>query len=476
MLTSSEITERLHAVGTPLRLSLRVFVLFTLIYLSTWAGHYTSGDGAHKIAWAKVMLFGEDPGTHPDQNGVYSKYGIGHSLLAMPSLAAAHLIQKTTGIQTEAALYTLMFVVNGALFLALVAYYLAHFYPSRSVWATVLIMGLATTWWPYTKLDFSEPLVLTTLFLGFIVMRFGHPLLGMMIAGFSMTIRPDAPVILAPLILWYLFGNRSVQALIKTALALAPSLALVLFANYIRYHSIMDRGYSDQRLSNFLLVGLYGILLSSGKGIFLFSPPLLLGVWGWRKFAERKETASDAWLFLAICLAQVLFYAKYWIWSSDDAWGDRYVLPGVLLLCIPMIAVLHRRAFVIPVVIAGVFVQLLAVTVGGLDYLMLIRSAQPERAAVFMGRPSRIDFDDIWFNPNYSQLFGNWILLRYLLHIPPEPGRADEADVVGTRLYDAISPQEWKAAAHWDFIWNLKRSAARGNVSNPPPIPATTSP
>src|SRR5579864_7844553 len=88
-----------------IRLSIRIFAVFTLVYLSTWAGHYTTGDGQAKLAWAKVLI-GLKPGIHPDHNGVYSKYGIGHSLLSIPTLAASHLIQKTTGIHTEAAFYT----------------------------------------------------------------------------------------------------------------------------------------------------------------------------------------------------------------------------------------------------------------------------------------------------------------------------------------------------------------------------------
>jgi hypothetical protein len=443
-----------------LTLSLRVFAAFLVIYLCSWAGHYTSGDGAHKIAWAKAMM-GQSPGMSPDQNGVYSKYGIGHSLLAMPGLEVSHLIQKHTGVRTEAMLYTLLFVMNGALFLALVAYYLGHFYPARAVWGTVMIIGLATIWWPYTKLDFTEPLLLTTVFIGFLVMRFGRPLLGMAIAGFSLALRPDSLVILAPLVAWYLVRNQSMRAVLKAALALTPSIALVLLANFIRYHSFADNGYSDQRFSNFFLVGLYGILISSGKGILLFSPPLLLGVLGWKRFAARRETTSDAWLFLIICAAQVLFYAKYWIWSSDDSWGERYVLPGTLLMCIPLVAVLHRRMVVIPVVLVGVLIQLLAVTVGGLDFMTLVRTVKSRRQAVFLKGTNRIDFNDLWFNPNYSQIYGNWILLRYVLHIPPQSGQSDDAEVqlVGTRLYDAIPTKDWTAAAHWDFIWNLKRSA-----------------
>jgi hypothetical protein len=453
---------------SPLRISLRVFVVFTAIYLFTWAGHYTTGDGSYKIAWAKSML-GHPPGISPGPNGVYSKWGIGHSLLAIPPLEAAYLIRKATGIRTEAALYTLIFVVNGALFLALVAYYLARFYPARAVWGTVLIMGLATTWWPYTKLDFSEPLVLTIAFLGFLLMRLGYPVLGMMIAGFTLTIRTDAVVILGPMILWYLLANRSIPACIKVVVSLAPSVALFLFANYIRYHSLMDQRYGDERFSNPLVVGIYGFLFSSGKSIFLFSPPLLLGLWGWKRFAHRNESASDAWLFLGICVAQILFYAKYWAWSADDAWGPRYVLPGVLLLCIPMVAVLHRRAFVIPVVAVGIAVQLLAVTVSGEGFWIMIRTVPAERQAVWMGGSNRIDFGDAWFNPKYSQIMGNWIMIRYLLHIPPKPSRPEDARWIGTPLSDAVPPQAWAEAAQWDFIWNLRRSTRPSDASTQTP-------
>lgn len=466
---------RPHGAAHPWRLSLRVFAVLTLLYLCTWAGHYTSGDGAHKIAWSKAMLAGNLAGERPDHSGVYSKYGIGHSLIAIPPLVASSWIREVTGLRTEAALYTLLFVVNGAFFLALVAFYLGHFYPPPQVWATVLIIGFASTWWPYTKLDFSEPLLLTTLFLGFVLVRFGRSFLGLLVAGFTLTIRPDAIVILAPLVAWYVLANRSLRKVAELAVAIAPSAALVLFANYIRYHSFADSGYADQRFSTLFLTGLFGILLSSGKSIFLFSPPLLLGALGWRKFASRDEIARDAWLFLGMCVAQILFYAKYCYWTSDDAWGDRYLLPSVILMCIPMVSILYRRMLVIPVVAVGVFVQFLAVAAGGLEFLTLVRSTQPERHAVFMGRSGPLDFEDLWFNPNYSQIYGNWIFLRYLLHIPPETGKSDDPERVGTPLYEAIPPQAWRETAHWDFLWNLHRSAPAGQQSNPA-IPSASSP
>jgi hypothetical protein len=459
------------AAASPLRLSLRVFALFAAVYLCTWAGHYTTGDGAVKIAWAKAMLFGHSAETGSTQNAVYSKYGIGHTLLAVPPLAAAYFIQKTTGVRCEATLYTLMFIVNGALFLALVAFYLAHFYPARAVWLTVWIVGLATIWWPYTKLDFSEPLVLTIAFLGFLIMRFSHPAVGLAVVAFTLAIRLDSVAIVGPMILWYLLANPRVRSLIRIAISLAPAVALVLLANYIRYHSVLDQGYTGERFSNPFLLGLYGILLSSGKSIFLFSPPLLLGVLGWKRFAQRTEIRSDAWLFLGICIAQIVLFAKWWDWSSDDAWGVRFVLPGVILMCIPMVTMLERRLILIPVVCLGVLVQLLPVAVGGLDYLMLIRSQPVQRQALYVAGRNRIDFVDVRFNPDYSQIRGNWILLRYLVGLPPAPGRPDDAVQVGTRLSDAIPAQVWAATARWDFIWNSRRRGQPGPASPPDSAP-----
>ncbi len=457
-------TNNGEAVAAPFRLSLRVFAVFTAVYLCTWAGHYTTGDGSYKVAWAKTMFLGRAAVAVPGQSTV-SKYGIGHSLLAVPPLAAAYLIQKKTGIHCEAALYTLMFVVNGALFLALAAFYLAHFYPSRSVWITVWVMGLATIWWPYTKLDFSEPLVLSIAFLGFVMMRFGYPFWGIAVAGFTLAIRFDSVAILGPIVLWYLLRNFSLRACGRIAISLAPSVALVLFANYLRYHSLLDHGYTGEGFSNPLLVGLYGILLSGGKSIFLFSPPLLLGLLAWSKFARRVEIRSDAWLFLGILIAQILLFAKWWDWSSDDAWGIRFMIPGIMLMCIPVVAILDRRIILIPFVALGVFVQLLAVTAGGLDYLLLIRSQPFQRQALYVGGTNRIDFEDIRFNPRYSQLAGNWILLRQLLGVPPAPGQPDEAMRTGTRLYDALPAPAWAHAARWDFIWNLRRSSRESGQS-----------
>jgi len=422
-----------------LAVSLKLFVVFLVVYTLTWGGHYTSGDGAQKRAWAKAMLGLPGGGT--------SKYGIGHSLIALPGFAISNWIQNRTGIHTEAALYTLIFVVNGALLLGLIAFYLSHFYPPKRVWWTVGTIGLSTFWWVYTKADFSEALVVVVFFAGFLLFRFGHPGLGALVASLAITIRDDAAILVGVLFIWYLVSTRKFSAIPKLLLGLLLSLGIVAAANWVRYASIFSRGYANETFSNPFLPGIYGILFSAGKSVFLFSPPLILAVICWNRF--RRRLGSDAWLFAAVFASQAILYAKWWDWSSDDAWGIRFMVVGVVLMCIPVIEA-GRPALAL-FAAAGILIQLLPVTAGGLDYLMLMRHEQAHRQALYVEGTNRIDFEDIRFNPSYSQINGTWLLMRCLLGIPPK-GHNDPLQT-GTSLYDSLPPETWRNAAHWDFFW-----------------------
>ena len=444
-----------------IRVAFAVFVVFLVVYLITWGGHYTSGDGAQKIAWAKAMLFGASSGVPAGQNGIYSKYGIGHSLIAMPALALASFLGSHTGIRVEAALYTLIFVFNGAILLALIAYYLLRFYPRRHVLVLVGLIGLATSWWPYTKLDFSEPLVTTMLFAGFLLMRSGRPMTGMFLAAFIITIRLDSVILVALLGLWFLFRKPGLRNIVKISVVILPWIALVAWSNYVRYHSIFDRGYANEGFTTPFLIGLEGILFSPGKSVFVFSPPLVLGFLGWSGFWRRSALREDAALFLAIFTTELLIYAKWWDWSSDDAWGIRFMIPAVVLMCIPAVEVVKRRArLAFGIAVCGVIVQLIPVLVGGLDYLLLIRNHEARRTALYVSGVNRVDFEDIRFNLRYGQIAGSWILLRHLLHMAPHPSSPDVFANSGTPLYDALPAGAWSEAAHWDFVWTRRGSAS----------------
>lgn len=443
-----------RSVGAFFRTPRSVFWTFLLVYLITWGGHYTTGDGAIKVAWAKAIMTRFSSDLDPGLGTEHAIYGIGHSLIAIPPLALAQFIKTNTGVGCEGALYTLIFVLNGALFLYLVARYLWRYYPPRAVWSTVSIMGLATYWWPYTKLDLSEPLVLTVFFAGFLLMRSDRVVMGMVVAGLAGTIRQDGMLLAGLLGLWQLWRKRDIRDAWKMGLALIPAATLHAIANYSRYGSLFSSGYQGNYFSSPLLAGAYGILFSPGKSIFLFSPPLILGCVAWKRFLSHSSLGHDARLFLSIWVGQLYLYSTWCAWSSDDAWGVRFLIPGVLLMTIPIVELASRRWSLVVVAIVGVMIQLPAIILSGLDYVLLVRTEPITAPAIYgFGGAKHLDMEDMWYHPRYCQMVGQWNMARTLVGIPPKPQDSKVLGMVGKPLYDLLPAEVWQRHCRWDFIW-----------------------
>jgi len=75
------------------------------------------------------------------------------------------------------------------------------------------------------------------------------------------------------------------------------------------------------------LKGFLGALISPEKSIFLFDPLIVLTVvitvLGWKRFSSSVKAYLVATIFLLF--AYTCFYARYYEWSGNFAWGDRYV-------------------------------------------------------------------------------------------------------------------------------------------------------
>ncbi len=93
--------------------------------------------------------------------------------------------------------------------------------------------------------------------------------------------------------------------------------------------------------------GVLGPLFQPEKSIFLFDPLLLLAivvlVMLWKRLnTEVRAYALTSFLLLA---GYISFYARYAFWAGDFAWGDRYVSTAVemaALLAVPLL--LHYRS------------------------------------------------------------------------------------------------------------------------------------
>jgi hypothetical protein len=121
-----------------------------------------------------------------------------------------------------------------------------------------------------------------------------------------------------------------------------------------------------------LQTGVLGPLITPEKSLFLFDPliflMILIGILCWNRF--RPEIQAYVISMCCLAAAYILFYATYFTWSGDYAWGDRFITTPVQLLGMISIPLLlrhrhHSRKFILKLGMAiaasSVVVQLASV-------------------------------------------------------------------------------------------------------------------
>jgi hypothetical protein len=157
----------------------------------------------------------------------------------------------------------------------------------------------------------------------------------------------------------------------------AWSLGLLLVAvpfalyNTAIYGGPLNTGYGAGTPDVFrtpFLTGLYGLTVSSGKGILWYTPPIVLAVAGWWGFFRRQRAAALA--CLGLLLVHLGFYSRVDYWHGDGSWGPRYLAIVLPFLLLPAVSILDglrarplRRTIVGAIVALGIAVQLLGVLV-----------------------------------------------------------------------------------------------------------------
>jgi hypothetical protein len=81
------------------------------------------------------------------------------------------------------------------------------------------------------------------------------------------------------------------------------------------------------------------------KSIFLFDPlivlTLLILIFSWKRL--RPDVRAYVITTLLLVLAYMAFYAKYFVWAGDMAWGDRYVSTAVEMAAFISVPLLLRH-------------------------------------------------------------------------------------------------------------------------------------
>jgi hypothetical protein len=223
--------------------------------------------------------------------------------------------------------------------------------------ASTLALALSTSVWVYSRYPYSETLQLacfTGFFAKLLDVREDPTWRQAVMLGVWAGLLVNAkPVFLLSgiggglFLMWEL--RRNWRALVLVALVSVGSAfpfgAAYLYYNYVRWGSIYSTGYGLAFagtgvssapvgiLHESPLVGLFGMFLSPGKSIFLYSPPIFLALLGFLRFTKRFRTVVLA-MVLTI-FPGLYLHAQMISWAGDYAWGPRYMTFALAVLLLP---------------------------------------------------------------------------------------------------------------------------------------------
>jgi hypothetical protein len=242
-----------------------------------------------------------------------------------------------------------------------------------------VLVALATPVFCFSSWFFSEPLATALLLAGvYWLFRRGseEPITirdaawGGTLLGLLVWVRMTHAIVLPVAVLGMLIrgGKKNLRAAVVLCVVSGVFCAAYLARNYHLFGNPFDAGYPSHAEGGKNVVGfdtppLKGLgifLFSPGKSIFLFAPPLLLAIAGWKALARRDR--GLAFVACGVPLVYLLFYARYSYLEGAYSYGPRYLVPVIALFCMGLGPALERtepwvKPTAIVVFLSGFFVQ-----------------------------------------------------------------------------------------------------------------------
>lgn len=409
----------------------------------------------------------------------YTKFGIGQSLVEAPFYWLGSRLagqDRASGGWFYYTYYFTMLSVPAVSALALVLFLIWNLslgYSRGVALAATLVLGLATMMWPYAHVGFSEPLqacCLTGIFLLLYPGRHRAHTLRAAGAGliFALLILTKfANVLMGPPLLLLVFLNargRPARHFLAPAAALLLPAALgvagYLLFNYVRFDNWFYFGY-EGFLSKDLaspLPGLYGLLLSSGKGVFFYMPVAVAALAGAHAFHKRHPGLSTVmWLCSGLLL---LLYGSVSYWDGSLCWGPRYLVTLIPLFMLPLSQVLagframrpRARAGLIALIILSAGIQVTGVSIN--EYAFENKVPTADMHIPGLKPTSRLHTR---FVPQFSPIAGHWWMFKHLaLHsrLPQEELQAAmRRDFPWRDIVSPAKPLHPEYDLQWDFWW-----------------------
>lgn len=258
--------------------------------------------------------------------------------------------------------------------------------PLHAALMGTVMLGLATPVFAYSAWLFSEPLS-AAIFTGAAWLLFvrGHEwgaravsprtaAIAGLVVGLATLVRPTNVLAIAAIALAVLArdGKAGWRAALALGVASVVGIAILLLHNALLFGKPFEFGYpaaaeGGKQLNSFntpIFTGLYGFLLSPGKSVLLFTPPLVLALAGISRLWRRDRGLAA--LAVVFPVVNLLFFARYSQWEGGYCVGPRYLVPALVLLCLGLGPALtdakpRIKTLAVVLLIAGVLVQAVSI-------------------------------------------------------------------------------------------------------------------
>lgn len=354
-----------------------LFTLLATAYLLTFSGEFSSIDELAMYAATESLVqirrLARPQVTFAPFHNPVGAIEPAQSLAAAPLYLLAQRFARVNNIHAVLLLNVFVTAATGATLFVILR---RLGYRRITASLVTLAYGLATTAWPYARSLLREPLValvwaLATL--GLIIWRQTgrrRCLICCLVAlGLSMLVKVSSLVAIPAFLLAIALSTPRPQrkrawAIVGVAglLALGMAMALLVW----RLGSLPSiASYTTRYPVKQSMLRAYGLLFSPAKGVFFFSPVLLVATLGWVELWRRDRVIV---LLAAGVTAGVLYlYGNNDMWYGGLAWGPRFMVPLLPLLAIPLAGVLENRRLVVRIlatagIVIGVMLQVPAAT------------------------------------------------------------------------------------------------------------------
>lgn len=380
-----------------------LFLFFSGFYLFTTQEAFSAADGITNYLTTQALVetgsfildidcdsLARFVQVRPDGQ-CYGKYDVGLSLTSLPLYMIGRLVDKdayshyTDNVIPKLFVSTLNQFVTAATCSVLYLLALEMSASRKSALELAVLYGLATIAWPYAVSYFSQPLVgLLLVTAVFFLLRFNKNrlyILGAGIAlGWSIITRTDSVPLVFLVVIYaiYHFHDQSIsksdflKKLLLLAIPLVIALAGVLLFNQIRSGNLFQNSYEGEGWTGIFWQGIYGLLISSGRGIIFYSPLVILAIpgllWLW-----REEWQAEVALIIGLLLIQLIMYSFWWTWDAGWVWGPRFLVstqPLLMLGLLPWLRQPRYKLLLLSVVVISFFIQIVGVSTSPAAYIL----------------------------------------------------------------------------------------------------------